>query len=76
MADYLRQRVDLASAEPAPAEIGDCLERAGTSPTLAQEVVGFFAACDAARFAPGFLEKPPSWAAKATDLVLALEKDL
>src|SRR5439155_10359698 len=32
LADYLRQRGDLASAEPAPAEIGDCLERAGTSP--------------------------------------------
>jgi hypothetical protein len=72
---YMRQRLDLPAAEPVPAEVARHLEQAGASRALADEVARFFAACDAVRFAPGLMEKPVNWTAKATHLVLALEEE-
>lgn len=73
LAEYLRQRLDLRTAEPTPAEVADHLEQAGASATLANEVADFFGHCDAARFAPGLAEKADDWPARANRLVLALE---
>jgi hypothetical protein len=74
LAGYLRQRLDLLTVEPTPAEVARHLEQAGSSPDLRQQVARFFADCDAARFAPGLMDKPNNWTARAAHLVLALEE--
>jgi hypothetical protein len=75
LAEYLRQRLDLFSAEPTPAAVAQHLEQAGCSTALAQEVARFFGHCDAARFAPGLLEEPQCWTTTATRLLVALEAE-
>jgi hypothetical protein len=75
MARYLHQRLDLLPVEPTPAEVAHHLERAGSSPALGRDVARFFADCDAARFAPGLLDKANNWTATAARLVLALEEE-
>jgi hypothetical protein len=75
MSSYLRQRLALLAAEPTPAEVAQCLEQSGSSPALAQEGARFFAACDAARFAPGVMAKGDNWPETATRLILALEEE-
>ncbi len=75
LAEYLRQRFELSTVEPTPADVARHLEQTGSSKALAQEMARLFGSCDAARFAPGLVEKPDSWSATATRLVLALEEE-
>jgi hypothetical protein len=75
LAEYLRQRFELSTVEPTPAEVARHLEQTGSSKALAQEMARLFGRCDAARFAPGLVEKPDSWSATASRLVLALEEE-
>jgi hypothetical protein len=75
-AEYLRQRLDLASAEPTPGEALACLEQSGISTRLAGEFAAFFRGCDAARFAPEPFSARPDLAAEASRLVRALEAEL
>jgi hypothetical protein len=75
LAEYLRQRLDLRTVEPTPAEVAQHLEQAGSSTALANAVAHFFGNCDAARFAPGFAAKADNWTATATQLVVALEEE-
>jgi len=49
---YLRQRLDLPSVEPTPAEVADHLRRAGAKPEVAEQAADFFRACDAIRYGP------------------------
>jgi hypothetical protein len=71
VADYLRQRLDLATAEPTPAEVVEHLYRVGMDGQLADRTADFLHACDAARFAPhGNGDELPG---QAADLVLELE---
>jgi hypothetical protein len=76
LAGYLRQRHDLLTAEPTPTEVARHLGQGGFSAALAQDVACFFSHCDAARFAPGVMDKQDQWTEKATRLVLALEEEL
>jgi hypothetical protein len=71
--DFLRERFDVAGAEPTPAEVAQHLQQAATAPALVQEVVAFLEACDAARFAPGFTTCENAWVDRGRQLVLALE---
>jgi hypothetical protein len=73
---YLRERLDLRSAEPTPAEVGQHLERSGISPPLAEKAIAFFHTCDAARFAPPSAAAQDDLATAATKLILALEVEL
>jgi hypothetical protein len=57
-ATYLRQRFDLAAVEPTPAEVDALLRRHRSTAELADSVANFFAACDAARFAPAVGDGP------------------
>jgi len=50
--NYLRQRLDLSSVEPTPAEVADHLQRAGASAAAIRQAGDFFRNCDLARFAP------------------------
>jgi hypothetical protein len=75
VAGYLRQRLDLTTAEPTPPETVRHLERMGVSAPLAAQAGSFFAACDAARFAPRALSTVEQLAAEAERLILALEAD-
>jgi hypothetical protein len=73
--DYLRQRLDLAVAEPTPGEAAQALSRAGCSPGLVFQALRFFHACDTARFVP---EAPPPdrpFAEAARRLILAVEAE-
>jgi hypothetical protein len=75
LAGYLRQRLDLRTIEPTPVEVARHLDQAGSSAPFTQEMACFFADCNAARFAPGLLEKADPWAERATRLVLASEEE-
>lgn len=74
MAGYLRQRLDLCLAEPTPGEIAAHLDRVCCPPGLAETVVTFFHACDAARYAPG-LPSENGLATAARRLIQTLEAD-
>jgi hypothetical protein len=71
---YLRQRFDLPSVEPTPAEVAADLARAGCDAALAERIVAFFRACDAARYAHVPLAQRPEITAR--QLVLDLEAEL
>jgi len=73
--EYLRQRLDLASAEPTPGEVGGLLARAGFAPKLVGEAAEFFRACDAVRFAPASATRPDELHGAATQLILSLEAE-
>jgi hypothetical protein len=75
LAGYLRQRLDLQTVEPTPAEVTRHLDQAGSSAPFTQEMACFFADCHAARFAPGLIENADHWTARATRLVLASEEE-
>lgn len=66
VARYLHQRWELHHELPTPTEAADHLRRMGLPEESAVEASAFFAACDAARFAPGMAE--------ATDLRQSAEK--
>jgi hypothetical protein len=75
LTDYLRQRLDLASAAPTPSEVTKQLQSAGLSLQVGAEVSTFLGACTAVRFAPVPPAQPPDWPATAERLVLSLEAE-
>jgi len=75
IADYLRCRLDLAAAEPTPAEILLHLRRAHVSAGVADQVGDFLRACDAMRFAPAAPAGGRQLAREAATIVLALEAE-
>jgi hypothetical protein len=72
VADYLRHRLDLRTAEPTPAEAEAHLRRVGVSEPLARRTAAFLRTCAAVRFDPA---PPPSTdlADSAAQVILALE---
>lgn len=72
-AGYLQQRLGLPTAEPTPAEVAACLERAGSPAPTPGKAAEFFRTCDAIRFGP----PAPSadMAAAATQLIQSLETE-
>jgi hypothetical protein len=52
LAHYLRERFELAAADPTPSEAAGALRKAGCAAPLADAAARFVAACDAARFTP------------------------
>jgi hypothetical protein len=72
---YLRQRLDLPAAEPTAAEAVAPLKRFGCTDGLTRELVEFYHAGDATRFAPAPPEPVP-FADTAARLILALETEL
>jgi hypothetical protein len=77
VATYLRERVDLPGVAPTADEAAAHLRQTGLSEKAADQVAGFFRACDVARFAPEPLREPgvDDWASAAGDLILALEAE-
>jgi hypothetical protein len=75
VAAYLRERLDLAAAEPTPAETARHLRRKGCSAELTERAAGFFRSCDAARFLPAPPPDGPDPAAAGTQLILAVEAE-
>ncbi|MFL5244193.1 MAG: hypothetical protein ACJ8FY_18980 [Gemmataceae bacterium] len=72
--NYLRERLDLPSTEPTPAEVADHLQSLGLAPVFIERTVQFFKEADAARFLPS----PPSnlpLKESAIALVLSLEAE-
>lgn len=72
-AGYLQQRLGLPTAEPTPAEVAACLEKAGSSEPMPGKAAEFFRACDAARFAPPQPSGAIDLSAEATRLIQSLE---
>jgi hypothetical protein len=74
VADYLRRRLELRTAEPTPAEAEAHLRGRGVSEKLAGQTADLLRACAAVRFDP---EPPPhdDLAEAATGLILALEAE-
>jgi hypothetical protein len=70
---YLRQRSDLPSPEPTPAEVRVHLGQTGTPPELAARAAQFFCEVDLARFGPQPAPHGGEWTTRAVDLILALE---
>jgi hypothetical protein len=70
---YLRQRLELTSAEPTPDEVVRQLRRAGVSRPLARRAGDFCRACDAARFGG---TGGAGLAAEAAALVQAVEAEI
>jgi hypothetical protein len=71
---YLRERLDLPTSEPTPAEVADHLQARHLTPGLIERAVRFFKEADAARFQPS----PPAnvaLTASATALILSLEAE-
>jgi len=75
VADYLHRRLDLAVAEPTPAEALAHLRRANVSAPVAAKVVDFFRTWDALRFAPEAVEDRRQFAAAAENIILAVEAE-
>jgi hypothetical protein len=75
VAGYLHERLDLAIAEPTPREISGLFQRYPFPPSLSQQAVHFFQACDEVRFRPApstdALKLPDS----AMQLILAVEAE-
>jgi hypothetical protein len=72
---YLRARIDLATAEPTPAEVLRALTKVGVDSEAARSTEHFFRACDAARFTPGG-GLPNGLPAEAVAVLQALENAL
>jgi len=72
VAHYLRDRFGLGPAEPTPAEVGECLRRAGLPGAAA---VDFFRSCDEVRFAPAGVHAVARWQESAQQLIAALEAE-
>jgi hypothetical protein len=75
VADYLRERTDLAVAEPTPREARVCLVRAGCSAAVVDQAVTFLHACDAARFWPPLVADGAKLPTLAREVILALDAD-
>jgi hypothetical protein len=74
VADYLRERLELAIAEPTPREIALLFEQRNGSPGLTEQAVRFFEACDGVRFRPATLEAS-DLPELATKFILAVEEE-
>jgi hypothetical protein len=74
-AQYLRNRLDLAPAEPTPDEIAEHMKRMGCSSGLTERAAAFFRSCDSARFGPFDGTPGPDLPADATSLILAVEDE-
>jgi hypothetical protein len=75
VADYLRQRLDLVSAEPTPAETLAHLRRFHVSARAAARVAAFFHACDAVRFSPEPLVEGRQLLTEGEAVILTLEAE-
>jgi hypothetical protein len=75
VAAYLRERVELTTAEPTPGEAAARLQTVGVSREGAEDVGHFFRAAAAARFAPTSAAPPTEWGTSAADLILRLESE-
>jgi tetratricopeptide (TPR) repeat protein len=76
VAEYLQQRLDLASAEPTPCEVAALFAQHGFSSALTAQAVRFFEACDCARFQPGGSSSSPiPLQDSAIQLILAVESE-
>lgn len=82
LADYLRQRFDLQTNEPTPAEVAEHLRRLGVSKATRAAWADLLAAAAASRFAPAASycapassEPAPDLVAQATRLIQALEAE-
>jgi len=71
---YLRQRLNVPMAEPAPSELERILARGGVSKALRRRVVEFARACDALRFA-GNASPNGTPSREAMQLIQALEAE-
>jgi tetratricopeptide (TPR) repeat protein len=76
LVQYLRARIDLATAEPTPLELKAALLTVGMPQELAQSVERFCHACYAERFGPGGRSAEAHFAGDAAKLLQALEKSL
>lgn len=74
--DYLRQRLDLAIAEPTPREAALWLAASGCSPALSEQAVRFFETCDQARFLPDAASEQEKLPESAEQFILAVEAEL
>jgi hypothetical protein len=75
LAEYLRERLDIAVALQPPVQVAAQLSQAGFATSLVREIAEFFAACTAARFAPGLQTDRTDWTGRSTRLLLALEAE-
>jgi hypothetical protein len=75
LADYLHQRLDLAAAEPTPAETTTHLDKAGVPPSFVARFVALFQECDAARFSPISYADTQDLAREAAQLIRDLEAE-
>jgi hypothetical protein len=75
VADYLRQRLDLAVADPTPHEVGELFEKRHLSPELTEQAGHFFEACDSARFLPPSGAEQSDLSESAAQLILAVEAE-
>jgi hypothetical protein len=69
---YLRERLDLAVAEPTPQETAAHLEAVGCPAPLTRRARTFFAACDAARFGAA---APDDLSGPGVELIAAVEEE-
>jgi hypothetical protein len=69
---YLHERLDLAAAEPTPAEAREHLVRRGCPEALAAQAADFYQAADKARFVPGTADGS-DLPALAEQFILAVE---
>jgi hypothetical protein len=74
VADYLRERWNLTSAEPTPVEVAAALVRQGCDDMLARRAAAFFKDCDRARFAPELAAEFQQIVKAALELVQSLEE--
>jgi hypothetical protein len=76
LAGYLRQRLDLTTAEPTPAEAAHHLQMRGCSQRLAEQAHQLFQACDSVRFVPrAVLPEGMDLRSAATEFILAVEAE-
>jgi hypothetical protein len=75
VADYLRHRLDLASAEPTPNETLFHLRRAHVSMPVAVRVGDFFRSSDAVRFAPEAKLDRSQFVIEAEEIIHAVEAE-
>lgn len=72
---YLRERLDLAVAEPTTGEVAGHLKGRGLSAGLTEQAAHFVERCDAARFLPAAVGQGTDLAEAASQLVLAVEAE-
>lgn len=74
VANYLKERLDLAIQEPTPRETAEHLEKVGCSRDSVQRATEFFDVCDSARFAADAGTRREHIVGLAEDLIQTLER--